>query len=216
MPRPMSLCRACSDTIRAAALTLALSALPAGLAANTAQAVLPGADIRGAATFRYLGVALYDASLFTQGGGALNWTRDFGLELRYKRTLSQKSLVDATLREMERLVHPSSVSASGSRRRRIRRKGALIAWVFFMLFALSLTAVTLMLTGLGIGFQDGLVLAIAALSTTGPLAQSAVDVPVEILSEGFAVKYVLCAAMVLGRLETLAIIALLSPNLWRN
>ena len=63
----------------------------------------PFADIRGAATFRYLGVALYDASLFTPGGGALNWTRDFGLELRYKRTLSQKSLVDATLREMERL-----------------------------------------------------------------------------------------------------------------
>lgn len=120
------------------------------------------------------------------------------------------------LREMERLVHPSSVSASGSKTRRIRRQGALIAWVFFMLFALSLATVTLLLTGLGIGFQDGLVLAIAALSTTGPLAQSAVEVPIDILSEGYAVKYVLCAAMVLGRLETLAIIALLSPNLWRN
>ncbi|UZD91987.1 TrkH family potassium uptake protein [Cognatishimia activa] len=120
------------------------------------------------------------------------------------------------LREMERLVHPSSVSASGSKTRRIRRQGALIAWVFFMLFALSMAAVTLMLTGLGIGFQDGLVLAISALSTTGPLAQAAVQSPIEILSEAAGVKIVLCAAMVLGRLETLAIIALLSPNLWRN
>ncbi|MFY0597199.1 MAG: TrkH family potassium uptake protein [Cognatishimia sp.] len=120
------------------------------------------------------------------------------------------------LREMERLVHPSSISGSGSRTKRIRRQGALIAWVFFMLFALSLAGVTLLLTGLGIGFQDGLVLAISALSTTGPLAQSAVSVPVDILSESAGVKVVLSAAMVLGRLETLAIIALLSPNLWRN
>lgn len=120
------------------------------------------------------------------------------------------------LREMERLVHPSSVSASGSKGRRLRRQGALIAWVFFMLFALSLTGVTLLLTGLGIGFQDGMVLAISALSTTGPLAQTAVEIPIEILSESAAVKIVLSAAMVLGRLETLAIIALLSPNLWRN
>jgi trk system potassium uptake protein TrkH len=85
-----------------------------------------------------------------------------------------------------------------------------------MLFALSLTGVTLLLTGLGIGFQDGMVLAISALSTTGPLAQTAVEIPIEILSESAAVKIVLSAAMVLGRLETLAIIALLSPNLWRN
>lgn len=148
-----------------------------------------------------LGLAMIGGGVATTAGG-VKLLRVYALYLQ-------------GLREMERLVHPSSVSSSGSKTRRIRRKGALIAWVFFMLFALSLTAVTLMLTGLGIGFQDGLVLAIAALSTTGPLAQSAVEVPVEILSEGFAVKYVLCAAMVLGRLETLAIIALLSPNLWR-
>lgn len=120
------------------------------------------------------------------------------------------------LREMERLVHPSSVSGAGGRTRRIRRQGAIIAWVFFMLFALSLTGITLVLTGLGIPFEDALVLAISTLSTTGPLAHAAVAVPIEILAEGAGVKLVLCVSMVLGRLETLAIIALLSPSLWRH
>jgi trk system potassium uptake protein TrkH len=31
-----------------------------------------------------------------------------------------------------------------------------------------------------------------------------------------AAKAILCAAMVLGRLETLAILALLNPDFWRN
>ena len=149
-----------------------------------------------------LGLAMIGGGVATTAGG-VKLLRVYALYLQ-------------GLREMERLVHPSSVSASGSKTRRIRRKGALIAWVFFMLFALSLTAVTLMLTGLGIVFQDGLVLAISALSTTGPLAQTAVEAPLDILAESNAVKYVLSAAMVLGRLETLAIIALLSPNQWRN
>ncbi|WP_341349512.1 TrkH family potassium uptake protein [Cognatishimia maritima] len=149
-----------------------------------------------------LGLAMIGGGVATTAGG-VKLLRVYALYLQ-------------GLREMERLVHPSSVSRSGSTLRRIRRQGALIAWVFFMLFALSLTAVTLMLTGLGIGFQDGLVLAIATLSTTGPLAQSAVEVPIDILSASAAVKVVLSVAMVLGRLETLAIIALLSPNLWRS
>ena len=149
-----------------------------------------------------LGLAMVGGGVATTAGG-VKLLRVYALYLQ-------------GLREMERLVHPNSVSTTGMRSRRIRSKGALIAWVFFMLAALSMTAVTLLLTGLGIGFQDGIVLAISALSTTGPLAQSAVSVPIDILGESSGVKAVLSAAMVLGRLETLAIIALLSPNLWHR
>ncbi|MGH1465381.1 MAG: TrkH family potassium uptake protein [Cognatishimia sp.] len=120
------------------------------------------------------------------------------------------------LREMERLVHPNSVSGSGGRKRRIRRQGALIAWVFFMLFAMSMAGVTLAFAAAGTGLEQALILAISALSTTGPLVQAASEVPIEVLALGPWVKWILCAAMILGRLETLAIIALMSPNLWRK
>jgi len=119
-------------------------------------------------------------------------------------------------REMERLVHPRSVGRAGGRSRRIRREGAYVAWIFFMLFALSLTLVTMVLGGLGQDLEAATVLAIAALSTTGPLTQAATETPIELLQIGGAAKLVLCVAMVVGRLETLAIIPLFNPGLWRD
>ncbi|GAA6207410.1 potassium transporter TrkG [Cognatishimia sp. WU-CL00825] len=149
-----------------------------------------------------LGLAMIGGGVATTAGG-VKLLRVYALYLQ-------------GLREMERLVHPNSVSGSGGRKRRIRRQGALIAWVFFMLFALSMTAVTLAIAAAGTGIEQALILAISALSTTGPLVQAASEVPIEILALGPWVKLVLCVAMILGRLETLAIIALLSPNLWRK
>src|SRR6056297_1314624 len=119
-------------------------------------------------------------------------------------------------REMERLVYPSSVGRAHAGSRRIRRQGAFIAWIFFMLFALSLAMVTVALTALGQGFESAIVLAVATLSTTGPLISVASEAPIQLLTLAAPTKLVLCAAMVLGRLETLAIIALLHPGLWRN
>ena len=120
------------------------------------------------------------------------------------------------LREMERLVYPSSMTSMGRGQRRLQSNGAFIAWVFFMLFAVSLTAVTLVLGLFGIEFEESIVLAIATLSTTGPLIEHASDVEIPILTFSAGAKAVLCAAMVVGRLETLAIVALLTPDLWRN
>lgn len=122
-------------------------------------------------------------------------------------------------REIERLLHPSSVGGSGRRARRIRRQGARIAWIFFMLFAIALAAVTLALSAVGVGFEGAMTLAAAALSNTGPLIDAAsVDAQAPTLGAalGPAARLILCAAMVLGRLEMLAIVALINPRLWRR
>jgi len=74
----------------------------------------------------------------------------------------------------------------------------------------------MVLGGLGQDFEAATVLAIAALSTTGPLTQAATETPIELLQIGGAAKLVLCVAMVVGRLETLAIIPLFNPGLWRD
>mgnify|MGYP001082455731 CR=1 FL=1 len=120
------------------------------------------------------------------------------------------------VREMEQLVHPSSVSGAGAGNRRIQKNGAFIAWVFFMLFALSLALITVVLAALGSSFDQALVLSVATLSTTGPLIGIAAETPIHLAEMSGWAKGILCVAMVLGRLETLAIIALLTPNLWRN
>ncbi|VAV87188.1 Trk potassium uptake system protein TrkH [hydrothermal vent metagenome] len=119
-------------------------------------------------------------------------------------------------RELEHLVHPSSVGRTTVRSRRIRRKGAVIAWIFFMLFAMSLALITVVLASLGLNFEQSIVLAISALSTTGPLTQVALETPIDLQNMGDAAKLVMATAMVLGRLEILAIIALINPALWRE
>jgi len=120
------------------------------------------------------------------------------------------------LREMQRLIHPSSVSGKGAGNRRIRRQGAYTAWIFFMLFAMSLALVTLTLTGFGTTFSDALVMSVAALSTTGPLLDVAGADPILLMDLSNGAKLCFAAATILGRLETLAIIALMTPELWRR
>ena len=125
------------------------------------------------------------------------------------------ALVMHGVRELERLSYPSSVGGSGRRARRIRRQGARVAFVFFMLFALAIALTTLALAASGVDFENAMTLAASALSNTGPLARAAPLDPVPPAELGPAVKLILSAAMVLGRLEMLAVVALLNPTVWR-
>lgn len=119
-------------------------------------------------------------------------------------------------REVERLIHPSSVGGAGAEARRLRRQGAQMAWIFFMLFALSIAATMLAFALSGLDFEQSTIFAVAALSTTGPLASVAATAPLSWAELDSAARVIAIAAMVLGRLETLAIIALLNPEFWRG
>ncbi|MDJ0823798.1 MAG: TrkH family potassium uptake protein, partial [Paracoccaceae bacterium] len=116
----------------------------------------------------------------------------------------------------EKLVHPSSVGRSNLVSRRTRREGAFIAWVFFMMFAITLAVLTTALGLFGITFETAILLTIATLSNTGPLVDAAASQPVELLALAPGAKLLLSGAMVLGRLELLAIVVMLSPELWRD
>ncbi|MBQ0751859.1 MAG: TrkH family potassium uptake protein, partial [Roseovarius sp.] len=149
-----------------------------------------------------LGLSLVGGGVATTAGG-VKLLRVYALYLHARR-------------ESERLVHPSSVGRATGLGRRIRRQGAFIAWIFFMLFAMSLTFVTGLLAIAGQGFDSALILAISGLSTTGPLILTASDTPIRLLELSDAAKMIYAMAMVLGRLETLALIALLNPSIWRD
>lgn len=119
-------------------------------------------------------------------------------------------------REIERLVHPSSIGGAGAQARQLRRRGAQIAWIFFMLFALSIAVTMLALSLTGLDFEASTIFSVAALSTTGPLAAVTASQPLSWAELDTAARAIAVVAMVLGRLETLAIIALLNPEFWRN
>jgi trk system potassium uptake protein TrkH len=84
-----------------------------------------------------------------------------------------------------------------------------------MLFIVSMGAVMLALAATGLNFEHSMVLAISALSTTGPLASVAASAPISYLGLNDAAKLILAAAMILGRMETLVLIALFNPGFWR-
>ncbi|WP_136442399.1 TrkH family potassium uptake protein [Pacificoceanicola onchidii] len=119
-------------------------------------------------------------------------------------------------REVERLIHPSSVGRTGLVSRRIRREGAFIAWVFFMMFAVTLAAFNLGFGLAGVDFEQGMILTVAALSNTGPLILHAGQEAIAVQSLGDPVLGLMAGGMILGRLELLAIVVMLSPDLWRS
>lgn len=132
-------------------------------------------------------------------------------------------------RELERIVHPGSVGGGGLMARRLRREGAYLAFIFFMLFAVSIAATVTLVSLQRIEFETATVLSIAALSNTGQLAGAIPLTPAFEGSAGIAsapwegwsglpvaTKAVLALAMIVGRIETLAILALLSPEFWRR
>lgn len=115
-------------------------------------------------------------------------------------------------RELEKIIHPNSIGRGGPAARRMRREGAQFAWVFFMLFSTSIAVVSALLLLAGVDFERTMVLAIAALTTTGQLADLSAAQPILYGDLSSSVKIILGIAMVVGRLETLALLALILPG----
>ncbi|CUH76946.1 TrkH family potassium uptake protein [Tropicibacter naphthalenivorans] len=149
-----------------------------------------------------MGLALVGGGVATTAGG-VKLLRVYVLYLNGKR-------------EIERLVHPHSVGRAGKVGKRIRREGAFLAWVSFMMFALTLAALTMVLGAYGIDLENATILTIATLSNTGPLIEIAAEDPMNLAGAVWDVKLLLCVAMVLGRLELLAVIVMFSPDIWRE
>jgi trk system potassium uptake protein TrkH len=119
------------------------------------------------------------------------------------------------LREMDKLIHPSSLGRRGQGDRLISRGGARIAFIFLMLFLIALALVMIALSATGLNFERSLALAVAGLTTTGPAIRT--------LGEGLTygelsgtAKAIFGAAMIVGRMEALVIIALFNPIYWRQ
>lgn len=150
----------------------------------------------------FLGLAVIGGGVATTAGGV--------------KLLRVFALFKHSTRELERLVYANSIGRSGIITRRVRREGAYIAWIFLMLFAMSIALIAMALSLTGPRFEESVTLAIAALTNTGPVISTITDHSAtysELSSTGLGI---LAAAMVLGRLELLAVIAMFNPDFWRR
>jgi len=93
--------------------------------------------------------------------------------------------------ELRRLARPSSVQPISSGGRSVTFDALRIVWVFVMLYAITLAVCALGLTATGFKFVDAFAGSIAA-------------------------RFLLCGAMIVGRMETLAVVALFSVSAWRR
>jgi trk system potassium uptake protein TrkH len=149
-----------------------------------------------------MGLALIGGGVATTAGGV--------------KLMRVFALIVNGMREVDRLVHPSSVGRSGLVSRRTRREGAFIAWVFFMIFAITLAATTVAFAAFSIPFEQALVLAVATLSNCGPLIEVVEAGRLSLIELGPGPKLIAVVAMTMGRLEMLALVVILTPDLWRD
>ena len=117
--------------------------------------------------------------------------------------------------ELNKLSHPRSITGFSGTGRDIRKEGAFIAWIFFMLFVLMGASMVLFLSFFGVSLESSVVLTASALSTNGNLAFAAIE-NFRYQELSFPIKGCLLIGMLVGRFEILAIIAILLPNLNSN
>jgi trk system potassium uptake protein TrkH len=119
-------------------------------------------------------------------------------------------------RELERIAQPNSVLATGARLRGILSEGAFLAWAFVMLYIVAIFVAMFALTLTGLSFERSLVGAISSISNTGPAFALVApgDIDFSRLSE--SQRVILAVTMVLGRIETLAVISLFNTDTWQQ
>jgi len=153
------------------------------------------------------GIALLGLAII--GGGAASTAG--GVKLIRAALLAKHSMG-----ELRRLARPSSVQPIFSGGRVVTFDALSIVWVFVMLYAFTLAVCALGLTATGIKFTEAFAGSIAAISNTGPLLGLMTGEEGSYTTYSPLARYMLCAAMVVGRMETLAVVALCSVSAWRR
>ena len=117
-------------------------------------------------------------------------------------------------RELGRLAHPHGVQQVHHGERVVPEPVMLTVWAYLVVFLAGNAAFTLALAWLGMDFGAAMVSATAAISNSGPAAGFVMGA--EDLALPVGGKWVICLAMLFGRLELFTLLAVISPSYWRG
>lgn len=141
--------------------------------------------------------------------GASTGSTGGGLKLMRFRLLVRQSR-----RELARLAHPHSVMRVRYGGRPVPDEVMGAIWAFFVLYIFCVAATALLLSLAGLDFESSIALAAAAVGNGG--ASAGLISPVEAAELPAFAKWVLCGAMIMGRLEILTVLTILNPAYWRT
>lgn len=153
-------------------------------------------------------VALFFVVMFIGGcsGSTSGGMKVFRFQLSYLFLRSQ----------VRKLVHPNGVFVTQYGSKPVSDEIMLSAIAFSFLFFLCLAGFTLLLSLMGLDLVTSLTAAATALTNVGPGLGPIVGPAGNFASLPDAAKWLLCLAMLLGRLELLTMMVLFTPMFWRS
>jgi len=116
-------------------------------------------------------------------------------------------------REIEKLIHPSALIPIKLGAKPVPDHVINAVWGFFALYILSYVGLSIAMTATGADLVTAFSAVTACLNNLGPGLGTVADNYKDLDNIG---KWILCAAMLLGRLEIFTLLVLLSPAFWRS
>ena len=125
-------------------------------------------------------------------------------------------LYSAARSQLSHLLQPHGVFVPYYNQRPIPEEVIVSVLSFFFLFGLILALLSMGLGLIGLDFVTALSGAASALSNVGPGLGPTIGPAGTYQTLPDAAKWLLCAGMLLGRLELFTVLVMLSPNFWRG
>ena len=117
------------------------------------------------------------------------------------------------MREIKRLVHPHAIFFIKINRKPISKNIVNTTWGFFVAYIMTFVLLKLTLMATGLDMQTAFSAVAACLNNLGP---GLGDVHANYSTINNPAKWILCFAMLLGRLEIFTLLILLFPVFWRK
>jgi trk system potassium uptake protein TrkH len=118
--------------------------------------------------------------------------------------------------QIARLVRPHGVFVPTFNGRPVPETAAIAVMAFVSVFGLSFAAFALLLSMLGLDYLTAMSASVTALANVGPGLGKTIGPAGNFSTVPESAKWLLSAAMLLGRLELFTVLVLFSPAFWRN
>ena len=122
-------------------------------------------------------------------------------------------MIKQGLREIFRLVHPNAIVPIKIGEKSVSNRVVEAVWGFFALYVFSFTVMYLALASTGLDLMTAFSAVAASINNLGPGLGGVGAHYADMHEPG---KWILCFAMLLGRLEIFTLLVLLTPAFWRK
>ncbi len=119
-------------------------------------------------------------------------------------------------RELARLAHPHGVARIRYGERQVSRSVVEAMWGAALLFLASFAALAMVLAALGSDAAGAVSMALATLTNSGAGLALVAGPDAGYAALTGATKMALCVGMLVGRLELVAVVAVLTPLFWQR